>query len=560
MRIWRLLRPVRTTTKEIGSAFRERPGRPPATIIFTGYSLPRPEFIDGLEAGSGDDYPNDYGEITATQVAHPSSNVIIGDTSIDETAGEQILEEYGVFNGWHTVGYVSDAGRGLPMHRHGNGWEQNFTNHEGPGGIYVPDSVGDDAFWVLPVFWTDYDSLGGATGFLKYPIDDAVFPCPQGSPDPCDLYQDFECGFMWQNGSSVFSTETCPYAGLFALTTASTNQYRHLAFGGSSWDTIEGTNGNFSPSLKTFGDFMIHRTGTGTGGGFRVSTDGGETWTATPKPTDDTAYRAIDADLCSDGRLWMLWQKSSATNTNVIRLYTSDDFGENFTLQHRASLSGLHEYAGQFNGGLSCHESDADKVAVVVQRGTKARVRFTLNGGANWTNSSVGSLANAYRIVWGGDRLFVIADISSQVRIYRNDNPGTTGWTSTPPFGQVGGNRHDHVEIVRTPVGGLLFAFAFEAGDKSYNLRSTDNGDTWEPMIITGSTNGIRGMIYDADSDHLYLGRASGDMSRLSNASTREWTAAFSAGEWVSLPGLGATLALRALALDGQGSLGLLGP
>jgi murein DD-endopeptidase MepM/ murein hydrolase activator NlpD len=79
-----------------------------------------------------------------------SDNARIGDQTIDPIAGFEIDAEYFEWGQWTNIGWVSNAGRGLPLHRHGAGWEQNFTNHNGQSGIYVPDRVEDDAFWVQP--------------------------------------------------------------------------------------------------------------------------------------------------------------------------------------------------------------------------------------------------------------------------------------------------------------------------------------------------------------------------------------------------------------------------
>jgi hypothetical protein len=112
-----------------------------------------------------------------------SDNARIGDQFIDPVAGFEIDAEYFHWGQWTNIGYVSDAGRGLPMHRSASGWEQNFANHDGIGGIYVPDSAGD-AFWVRPAFWEEWASLGGATGYIKYPIGDEVSPCRRGPRHP----------------------------------------------------------------------------------------------------------------------------------------------------------------------------------------------------------------------------------------------------------------------------------------------------------------------------------------------------------------------------------------
>jgi murein DD-endopeptidase MepM/ murein hydrolase activator NlpD len=372
-----------------------------------------------------------------------STNAIIGDEDIDANAANLMVVDYGLFNGWHTVGYVSNIGRGLPMHRHGGGWEQNFRNHDGPSGIYVPDSVGNDAFWVLPEFWPHYETvLGGATGFLKYPITEQVLPCPPGAPSPCDTYQEFECGLMWRNGSTLLSQTTCGYEGLYGISTSSGGTYRHLEFGAGSWQP----NASYTPpsgsrGLKVFGEFMIHNAPGGQQA-FWVSTDAGETWEQAAKPDPASPpWVPIDADLCPDGRLWLAWQASQATQYNRVRLYYSDDFGATITQSAEINISGLSGYAAHFNGALSCHATDPNRVAVIVQRGSSARVIVTANGGGNWAVRSVGNLANAYRMVWGGDRLLVIADIGSVARVYYSDDDGQS-WD----WGEPSADRHKPVQ------------------------------------------------------------------------------------------------------------------
>lgn len=348
-----------------------------------------PQYVDGLEVTSLLEYHYpDPGPGQCT-CYYTSSNEVIGDQSIDPVAGFEIDAEYFQWGQWTNIGYVSDVGRGLAMHRSGTGWEQNFASHDDvsgtvSSGIYVPDSDGDDAFWVQPMFWPTYEATGGPTGFLQYPVGEQVLPCPPGGPDPCDTYQDFECGYIWRNGSSTLTQYTSTYEGLYALRTGGTDLYRHLAFGSAGWDDIAGyTPPGSAMNLKVFGDFMVHKEG-GVGQTFRVTTDGGETWQQTAKPTDVTSFRPIDADLCSNGRLWLIWQRSTATSTNYVRLYYSDDFGATITLSREMNLSGLNTYASQFNGAVSCHPTDPDRVMAFVQRFTKGRAIVTTDGGGSW--------------------------------------------------------------------------------------------------------------------------------------------------------------------------------
>jgi len=425
-----------------------------------------PAKIDGIDPG------------TLIVGSRPTStNVIIGDESIDATAGFQVATEYFQYGQWTNIGYVSNAGRGLAMHRYGSGWEQNFTNHDGQSGIYVPDRVSSDAYWVQHEFWDTYETgTGGATGWLQYPAGEQVLPCPPGGPNPCDTYQDFECGYIWRNGTSVLTTATCP--GLYSISTASGGLHRHLEYTSGGWVS----EGDITPpasslDLKMFDERMVYKEGGGVVS-FRVTTDGGETWDPTPKPelqSDGNHYHPVDADLCPDGRLWLAWQRYSGGGTlNRVRIYYSDDFGATLTQSVDSSIGGIGGGAAHSNGSVSCHPTDPNKIAVIVQRGSSARVRVTTDGGANWVTRSVGSLANSYRMVWSGDRLVVIADISSTVRIYLSEDKGAS-WSSVS-FLQVGTNRSSDVEVIRTLEPGLLFAYAYDPGSTQYLLRSTDNG------------------------------------------------------------------------------------
>jgi hypothetical protein len=513
-----------------------------------------PAKIDGVDPGT-----------LAVGSRPTSTNVIIGDQFIDPSAGFEIDAEYYEWGQWTNIGWVSDAGRGLPMHRHGAGWEQNFASHDDEtgirrSGIYVPDRVQDDAFWVQPEFWNLYQSTyGGATGFLQYPTGEEVLPCPQSAPFPCESFQPFECGFIWDDGSAIFAAHTC--AGLYAIS-GSGGENRRLGQFTAGWDLEdEDDPSSTAQNLKSYGELMVHKEGTGQGQTFFVSQDGGETWTATAKPAD-TACRPIDADFCpgSPPKLWTAWQSSNPTQYNRISLYYSEDYGATITLSSDVSIGGFNGYAAQFNGGLSCNDSDPNRIAAVVQRGSSARVRVTTNGGASWSTYGAGSLANAYRIAWSGDRLVLVYDGGSTFRVLVSDNDGAS-WTNTGSFSNDSAGT-TNVDVIRTTVSGLVFAF-FDPRSPDHVLRSTDNGSTWQQVGALpsglGSSAGIRGLAYDGVEDLLFAAWTIDKVVVLRNASTVNWPSV-EASDWITLPVLGG-VHIRSLALDGSGgSVGLLGP
>jgi hypothetical protein len=247
------------------------------------------------------------------------------------------------------------------------------------------------------------------------------------------------------------------------------------------------------------------------------------------------------------------------TSQTAVRVYYSDDFGETITLSKQQGFGGIGGNSAHANGSASCHESDSGRVALVTQRGSSARVMVTTDRGDNWAAYSTASLANAFQMVWSGDRLVLIYDAGSSVRIRISDQDGAS-ITQVASLGQEGGNRSDQVGVIPTIVDGLLFAFAYDSGVTSYVLRSTDNGDTWEQIgsFPTGVSS-PNALVYDADSDHLYSAWGGGAIRALPVAETRTW-GEVEGSDWVVLSSVGGELGDRTLALDGNGAIGLLGP
>lgn len=152
----------------------------------------------------------------------------------------------------------------------------------------------------------------------------------------------------------------------------------------------------------------------------------------------------------------------------------------------------------------------------------------------------------------------MIYDGGSSFLIGTSDNDGAT-WSYTS-FPTAGTNKADQVDIIRTPVPGLLFAFAHDAGVPDLVVRSTDNGETWQQVGAPPSgVNAPNAFAYDAESDHLYSAWGWGMVRALPAASTRPW-GVVAGGDWAILPALGDAAGDRGLALDGNGALGLLGP
>jgi hypothetical protein len=489
-----------------------------------------PDYIDGREVSS------------ICTCLYLSTNEIIGDQTIDPIAGFEIDAEYYEWGQWTNIGYVSDAGRGLTMHRHGNGWEQNFNNHDGQSGIYVPDSSGDDAFWVQPEFWPLYEQSGGATGPLRYPVSEHVTPCPTGAPFDCQEYQQFECGFIYYDGSAVVTVITCGFDGLYAITTS--GQYKRLVEGGGSWVTKTGSPPGGSQNLKSFGaGLMIHKEGTGGGQTFRVSQDGGESWSQTASPGG--SHVPVDADYCG-GTLWLAWLDFSV-NPRILRVYASGDFGSSIGMPVvETATTTVHA-----NGGVACDHLGSGNVAVVVQNGT-VNAKLAVNTSGGWTVMTKGlGTSNAYRVAWGSDGRLLVTNNVTYTHLIRSSDDGGATFTTRLSFGENSVVSADTIDVIATEIPGVLFAFLYQGSAYADGIwRSIDNGTTWQlvgayPAGFSPGQSDPKGIAYDAEHDAFYVAwRSLGKVSYLPDARTRSFTG-ITSGDWITVPQIGTTTGIR---------------
>ncbi len=447
----------------------------------------------------------------------PSTNESIG--GLVSTPGVAIRAEYNSEGGWGSVGWVADAGRGLPMHRYGAAWEQTFRNHDGFGGIYVPDSLITDSFWVEPDFWGVWQFLGGEA-LIGYPVSDKVAPCPQGAPPGCQYYQRFERGYIWSSGG----TPQVVTPGRYIITT--TPAYRRLNFSDNAWVAKNGapptTSGN---RLRYFGGgLMFHATNNGNSdgqGSLRRSIDYGETWETLPPPSG--ADQVIDICQAPSGRLWALWADNSVGTLYTLKVYYSDDARSSWT----HSLTHTTDRKGYF---IACHPTNSNLIAFSVAGNlgnNTISVRVSQDGGVTWgpvgtTLSSDQTTTNRGGLAWTPSNRLIIYRISvGATDIFVSDNFGIN-WTLkvhkavTNFWGQ----------LIRGGTNGPYFVSKFATSDDFGVYRSNDHGDTWDEFLVPGAgtldeVDYAHSLAYDPLTDTLYLGsRDENNVYRLRNAST----------------------------------------
>jgi hypothetical protein len=470
-----------------------------------------PGTINGVPyAYCGDHLHWEFGRNNPTNPVHPSvidgdpinggqissSNEQIGSTV--GNAGVAIRTEFQDEGGWATVGWVHDAGRGLGMHSYGDGQEQTFKNHDGVGGIYVPDSMITDAFWVQPSFWAVYEAAGGPTSDLGNPIGDLTTPCVSGAPAGCTSYQPFEGGCIWTDGTTV---DTCTATQVYLAAEGTDTDFRRYT--GGAWAAEANQTGGQPRQLKHFGGALMFVRDSNT---LLRSTDSGETWSAITPPTAGFQIRDFAEDSGTPGGLWGLWQ-DNFPSPDQVKLYYSSDNG--------ATWGGSPVYTvSVYNSGdqkVAVHPTDPDLIAVASEASGSAapRVAVSVNGGTNWStvlvsSDSVGFSANAqHQIYWtDSDRLvywYFKFNGTDQTKIWTSDNYGAN-WTlrktlTTP---------QNPLALIRGGDSGPFFA-ALAGGTSQIFLRSSD-GTSWEELAspIAGG-DPITGLAYEASIDRLWV-------------------------------------------------------
>ncbi len=454
-----------------------------------------------------------------------SSNELVG--GLASTAGQAIRAEFADEGGWATLGWVTNVGRDLEMHRYGAGWEQTFLNHNGESGVYVPDSLITDAFWVQAEFWAAWQDEAGYTS-IGYPVGDQESgTCPAGLPGGCTTYQVFECGYVWSDGANA--PEVFAFSGLYILT--STPLFQQSAC--QSWSTVGGTPTGGSERLRYFGGGLMFHVG---GGALKRSTDSGQNWSSLTPPAAN--YIAVDFDRC-EGRLWGLWRNQDSTPDYFV--YYSDDDGEAWT-------SASNVEANRTALRIACDPADKDRVAYTRKRGvpTKLRTVATDDSFASWTDSDDIPGSSTLQpgingnIVWAanGDLLVTFTNASNSY-LKGSDALGAMGsWTTRV---QKSGAKFWN-QIIRAG-SGLLFAIKDPGSDHISVFRSDDDGATWDEFTGPGAGTGsellsVKGLAYDPVAGILYLaGQDVGfpsdpNVFRMFNAAT----VAPASASWEALP------------------------
>ncbi len=418
---------------------------------------------------------------------------------------------------------------------------QNFISATGVPSSLTSDPNVVDFWYVYGEFWTVY---GQEYEQLGHPTADRVMPCPSGAPYGCVSYQQFECGFIYYDGSVSRAIVTCGFDGLYAITTG--GQYKRLIDGGTGWVTKTGTPPGGSQNLKSFGNgLMVHKEGTGGGQTFRVSEDGGETWAQTAAPGG--SFAPVDADYCA-GSLWLAWLDLSGS-PDVLRIYKSGDFGGSIGLPSlETTTTAVH-----VNGGVACSRSIPGRVAAVVQNGTgNARLAVSTDDGDNWTVLTKGlGTSNAFRAAWAGTRLLVTNNVTYTHLIRSSDDNGNM-FTTRLSFGDGSVVSAERLDIIATEIPGLLFGFLYQSSVNTDGIwRSLDNGTSWQlvaayPAGFGTNQSDPKGISYDAENDDLYVAfRSAGKVSRLPDARTRNW-ATVTSSDWITIPQVGTEVGLRA--------------
>jgi hypothetical protein len=242
------------------------------------------------------------------------------------------------------------------------------------------------------------------------------------------------------------------------------------------------------------------------------------------------------------GSYGLAWYNRS-TSPEKLRIYYSTDFGATTpTLSHEENLGST---AAHDHGSVSCHATDPDRIAVTVQSApcNCAAVVITTEGGepGSWVERTTGGVANTYRTVWSGSRLVLAHDQGGAFRIRISDDDGQT-WAQAASFGNAS-NSEKGIDVIRTSVPGLLFAYIDNSAGADQILRSTLNGDvsSWVPAAaLPSGLAGPRAIGYDPQNDYLYVAgnSTSGPVFRLPEARSRNWTTIV-ATDWEAVPSSG---------------------
>ena len=308
-----------------------------------------------------------------------------------------------------------------------------------------------------------------------------------------------------------------------------TNLYRLLG-DGNAWSSIDGTPPATSGLLLRYygGGKLVHRDRTTGGSTIRYSGDSGATWATRAIPSPISQIQSFD--LAPSGRLWIVGEQSITTG----HIYYSDDNG--------ATWNASTSWAANLGvGHIAVNQANSNQIAASYLSGGSGdiAVRVSQNGGASWTNHTIGgntfiASAASGRIHWLGSRMVIIYELTnSHVHIQYSDDFGAT-WHSALDV-SVGSSAPRVMDFIAGSALGPMFGAITKLATNVTGcmLRSTDHGQTWDQLDSPFGANELRSLAYDPLTDRLFALDDSSNVKVLAASSTV--TAADWLASWVTL-------------------------
>ncbi len=275
---------------------------------------------------------------------------------------------------------------------------------------------------------------------------------------------------------------------------------QRIDLGHTTWTTKDGTPPSANYIQAKSATFLMYCGDPGDGGNLMLSTDAGENFAATTKPTG-FAYNlsfsnAGSADRTLGGRIYAAWQHGGLQDT----IFYSDDSGTTWTLS---------KVVGNIVGSVNSLRCSPDKEAYVVAGAVASFVPadcivISTDSGATWTEHHYPLGNDTSAAFWGyGDRIIGVGG-NIQYRVWTSDDLGSS-WTLRyqPPGEGLGRN------MFRLGNNVLLLLSEMNPTTYQFLQRSPDNGTTWEtiepPPDVNRSSDYMQAMAYDPALDMLYV-------------------------------------------------------